>query len=60
MSADIGELAKAIVEAKRRAEMDPTELFWLEQEEEKVQQMHKLAAEAQRAAEAASTNKEPK
>jgi hypothetical protein len=57
---DIGPVAKAIIEAKRRAEMDPNELFWLEQEEERMRQMRKLSEEAQREAEKASTNKEPR
>jgi hypothetical protein len=55
MSADIGELARALIERKRRAEMTADELFWLEIEEEKERRMHQLAAAAQREADAASS-----
>jgi hypothetical protein len=58
---DIGPLARAIVEWKRRGELSPEALFDIEMAEEKEQRMRNLTAEAQRAAEAASTNnKEPK
>jgi hypothetical protein len=55
---DIGPLARAIVEWKRRGELSAEALFDLEMAEEKEQRMRNITAAAQRAAEAASTNKE--
>jgi N6-adenosine-specific RNA methylase IME4 len=52
---DIGELARAIVEAKRRASLSPDELFDLQEREDNENYWLNIHAEAERAALAAST-----